>query len=341
MIRFFSGVILMLISVSAFAISVTGTGFTPLGQIDTNEIVNTSATPNRNHVGGFFLLVSGSPRSDLGASCSSGKPYNNLSIPGTSYYGSYLAPGIFLVFYDSVITSVNNYVSVLPTETRVIKFDSNGQMDNGNKICIGEQRDGSHILYEAGKHEVSGILKYGIYVTPSAVSGANLNLSIYVYRAYSTVISINEPTQVNLIDCSVATPALIDFQDVPAGNTTPVIDHNSNISINCTGKAPSVSINYSMTSISETANNTSLMMKNAQNQLQGYVRGFIGDNASIDAGCNDAPSSMFFNQNPITLISNKPNNAAYSLDLKWVLCPIANPGLGEGTASTTLNIIWN
>ncbi|WP_300005248.1 hypothetical protein [uncultured Cedecea sp.] len=82
------------------------------------------------------------------------------------------------------------------------------------------------------------------------------------------------------------------------------------------------------------------MMKNAQNQLQGYVRGFIGDNAGSDAGCNDTSSSILFNQDPVLLLENVDNNMSYSLDLKWVLCPVANPGLGAGTASTTLNVIW-
>ncbi|WP_300006082.1 hypothetical protein, partial [uncultured Cedecea sp.] len=230
MVKFFSGVIVMLFSVSACAIPVTGPGFTPLGEIDTYDIVNDNPggiTPNRNYTGGFFLVISGSPRSHPYAQCANEQPYTISNIPGTSYYGVEVKTGIYLVFYDSVITSVNVYHQNSTPETRVIRFNSNGQMQNGTSICIGEYYNGVNIIYPNGQHEMSGILKYGLYVTPEAASGSEFNLSFYVYRTYSAVMAVNEPTQVNLVDCSVATPASIDFGDIPAGNTRPVIDNSA------------------------------------------------------------------------------------------------------------------
>ncbi|WP_300006032.1 hypothetical protein, partial [uncultured Cedecea sp.] len=234
MVKFFSGIIMMLAAVSACAIPVTGPGFTPLGEIDTYGVVNDNPndyTPTQNYIGGFFFVISGTPRPPYYAACNQENPYNISLISGTSYYGARVAPGIYLVFYDSVITSVNYYRLTgtgQPSETRVIRFDSNGRMQNGSKTCIGNTViTTTQVKYTHGQHDVSGILKYGMYVTPEATSGSEFNLSFYVYRTHSSTIAINEPTQVNLVDCSVATPASIDFGDIPAGNTRPVIDNSA------------------------------------------------------------------------------------------------------------------
>ena len=199
------------------------------------------------------------------------------------------------------------------------------------------QYDSGRFWIYNGDGLITGSLKYGVYVAPDAKEGT-YTFEFWAGKYYGTFSHVNKSINVALTKCSVLTPGQIDFGQIVSGATAPVI-RDGEVSISCKGQAPAIDIYYSARTVVSGSTVSVLDMSNANGEKQGEIRGFIGTTAGSDAGCVDKSSSMIFNGAEYSLF-NVSNNVSFNVPLKWVLCPVPNPGLDKGNASAELDIIW-
>ncbi|AHG22940.1 hypothetical protein Z042_20530 [Chania multitudinisentens RB-25] len=196
------------------------------------------------------------------------------------------------------------------------------------------------MFLRTGDNTLSGQLNYGVYVDTTRPQAGTYNLNFYLGKYQGSFTPVSHALNVRLTACTVTTPSQIRFGTVDAGSVAPVISPDSGIDLACNGRAPTVNVSYSAQAVSPTQTSSQLVMSNGQNQAQGTVRGFIGNGADADVGCNDAATSIHFGSPAKSLLANAASNQSHTIPLKWVLCPNATPVLGEGRASATLDIIW-
>lgn len=329
---------------ATMALEINLPGFTPLGEVTVNGI-------NYSNVGGYASPGEGSNiyvghSNNIRASCDTA--LENSLTPDGQFYGWELVSnsGVYGVIYDS---SVTGWIILQENNSRfalTASWASNGQVSsdklnyNNKANCYKAVSGYRQITIPGGERSLSGLVKYGVYVDPIAGKSGSYNLNFYVGKFQTNFVQASQTFDVKLTECSVSTQSQIRFGTVDAGSVAPVISSDGGLDITCNGKPPTVSISYTAHAVSATRTSTELVMSNLENQSLGTVRGFIGNSADGDAGCNDAVTSVHFGAPAKNLLTGVGNNQSYSIPLKWVLCPDQQAVPGAGTASAILNINW-
>ncbi|AHG22939.2 hypothetical protein Z042_20525 [Chania multitudinisentens RB-25] len=329
------------------ALDILGPGFTPLGQLTASSTSRANGNYSYNTNGTLGINIYVGRSNDFTTRCSSVLP--NIQTPDGNYYGWELSPnsGVYGVIYDSALNSwvwnPDNYTtraSLTATWQANGKASTNGTDNIANCYTAVPHTDRAAFSLRVGDDTLSGQLKYGVYVDTTRPQAGTYNLQFYLGKYQGTFIPVSQILNVHLTACTVTTPSQVRFGTVDAGSVAPVISPDSGIDLACSGRAPTVNVSYSAQAVSPTQTSSQLVMSNGQNQAQGTVRGFIGNGADADAGCNDAATSIHFGNPAKSLLANAASNQSHTIPLKWVLCPNATPVLGEGRASATLDIIW-
>lgn len=326
------------------ALTVSGPGFTHLGQVAASSTSDTTDSwfyAHNTRTLGLNLILSATPDNWF-AMCDQVLP--NVLTPDGNYYGWELSPGsgVYGVIYDSSVTTSiwlwDNKHSMTAT------WSANGRSSTGHTDgvanCFTSIPRNTIYRMKTGENTLNGQLKYGVYVDSIAPLADSYTLRFYIGKYRGSITPVSQAFTVNLTACTVTAPSKIRFGNVDAGVTAPVISSDDDIKITCSGLAPSVNVSYTAQAISATQSQTELVMSNSQNQTLGTVRGFIGTNADSEAGCNNAATSVHFGAPAQRLLKTAANNRGHIIPLKWVFCPVSSAPPGEGTASATLDIIW-
>ncbi|HDC4393625.1 TPA: hypothetical protein O8L60_004619 [Enterobacter cloacae] len=329
---------------AAIALEINMPGFSHLGEVTVNGInysnVNGYASPGE----GTNVYVGHSNNNS--ASCNTA--LENILTPDGKYYGWELAPnsGVYGIIYDSNVTG---WITLKENNSRfelTANWASNGRVSsdkmnyNNRENCYKAVSGYKQINIPGGERSLSGQVKYGVYVDPITGKSGSYNLKFYVGKFQTNFTEASQTVDVKLTACSVLIQSHISFGDVNAGSVAPVISSEGGLDIACHGKPPTVSLSYTAHAVSATRSSTELLMSNVQNQSLGTVRGFVGNTADSDAGCNDASSSIHFGAPAKNLLTHVGSNQSYSIPLKWVLCPDQQAVPGTGTANAILNLNW-
>ena len=342
------GVLLTGITIPVYAEDVTGPGFTSLGIVQAysqSDITSFESLDGGNDkkYGINFILSTSNNRLGL---CSAALP--NVLTPDGQFYGWELSPysGVYGVIYDSSILAYSltaNYANKIYTTST---WSANGKASDGLggvKNCYTPDKANfpqATAWFRNGENTLSGQLNYGVYIDSTNPKAGNYNLDFYLGKFSGVYTHVSVPLTVTLTSCTVNTPTQVNFGNISAGSTTPVVSADGGLNVVCAGAPPTVNILYSAQFISPLVSPTTLSMSNNEGVKMGNVRGFIGTNAENDVGCTDKNTSMDFNGTTLPLLVGANNNSSLNIPLKWVLCPDARPGVGEGAASVMLNIIW-
>lgn len=339
---------------NANAIDIAATGLNPVGSITPTSVFSRGsgasivpAVPNH----GWTLIVSTRILSaSYSTDCATMAAPNNPTRDGLAY-GWELQPnsGIYGIIYDSQITALSHARAPADTVYQYIPmtatWGANGEASKNAYTYTANCYTGAPAGYwfsfsTSLPNSLSGDMKYGVYVDTTRAVEGNYTLQFSVGKDQGTYTAVTESIKVALTACTVSTPNSIPFGNVDAGSTAPVVSPAGGIDISCTGQRSTVNVSYSTRAVSATQTATTLAMINQQGETQGSVRGFIGTNADNEAGCNNAVTSIHFDTAPRSLLTAVANNQAYTIPLKWVLCPVSSAAPGQGTASATLDIIW-
>lgn len=324
-------------------------GLNPLGTTTVNIVGQNGSNPEKPDWDGLAFTIG---RNQVSSQCKS----PNQALPHSivdGYSGILLATGVLFVIYDGTLSGERG--TTAGTLNYSYSWDSMGILmpATGTEApwCVDPRvslSGGRSVSLAPPNGWTTGSFETGIYVS-SGITSATVSVpELYVTRGYAnsaagqagTFIGTSGKTYTIVSDCTVSTPATVSFGNIDAGSTDSVISPDEGMGVSCEGALTTVNITYSVQPISQTLTTSTLAMTNSQGTTLGAVRGFIGTNADTDAGCNDTATSIHFGASATNLLTAAANNTSHTLPLKWVLCPSSSAVPGQGTASATLDIIW-
>lgn len=187
--------------------------------------------------------------------------------------------------------------------------------------------------------------RLSIYVDDTALPGTYtvpaLFLAVDISGGASTQIAAGGTiTVVAKESCTLSMQSLVRFATILPGTSMTTTD--APWSVKCqNGLAASTSINYraTPTSLSSGATTSFPLLNTSSKSEVGTIRGFLGANGVTEAGCNDAPSSIYIDGSSHFLTSVS-NNGSSSVPITWTLCPTPNPEPGVATAILAIEIDW-
>ena len=274
------------------------------------------------------------------------------------YFGYEVHPGVLLVIHDTTITG-----DVVSSDARGIavngSINSKGIMSgnvppNVNGInCYSYLRSDSETRTDTVT-QFSGSYGYYVSETASLTSDTGVQPTVIAFRrakgqgpifntnyvranSTSDRIIIKEPP----MTCSVSVPP-VDFGEVASTAVGNKVVVESTLGVNCTNTSNnSIPITYSMTPKTQAGDQTSIPMISKAGGTVGDIRGFLGANASADAGCVAKTSSVRIDgsQTPLRTVPSN-NSAPWTSPLVWVLCPKATAKPGVASAAATFELNW-
>ncbi|MEL2356551.1 spore coat protein U domain-containing protein [Klebsiella pneumoniae] len=284
---------------------------------------------------------------------------NNLSQWKTidGYYGYEVMSGVLLVIYNTQITgdvvsstggsiAVNGNISSTGILSGSLPPKRNGV--NCYSYLTGERVTTTETITQ-----FSGSYGYYISSTASLTPETGFQPTTIAFRramgigqAWNTnYISINPGDNLIIkeppMTCSVSVPP-VDFGEVASTAVGNKVVVESTLGVNCTNTSNnSIPITYSMTPKTQAGDQTSIPMISKAGGTVGDIRGFLGANASADAGCVAKTSSvrMDGSQTPLRTVPSN-NSAPWTSPLVWVLCPKATAKPGVASAAATFELNW-
>lgn len=324
-------------------------GFNPLGTTNINITGIDGTITSKPDWDGLAFAIG---KSSLSSACFSPNQALTHSTLG-GYSGILISTGVLFVIYDGTLSGLRG--TGAGTLNYSYSWNSAGVLSpptNTQAVWCADPRvnviNGKGVRLALPNGYTTGSFHTGIYIAPGITNPTITVPSLYVTRGYAsnigsqpgTAIASTGKTYTVVSECTITTPSYIAFGNIDIGATSAVTSPDGGINVACTGAMTTVSISYSARAVSATHSATTLAMLNSQGEIQGNVRGFVGINADNDTGCNDTDTSMHFGSEPKSLLSNVANNQTHSIPLKWVLCPTQSAAPGQGTASATLDFIW-
>ncbi|HBR4202905.1 hypothetical protein ACYB0C_12745 [Klebsiella pneumoniae] len=273
------------------------------------------------------------------------------------YYGYEVSPGVLLVTYNTQITG--DVVSSTGGSIAVNgNINSTGILSGSlppkrNGVNCYSYLTGERVTTRETITQFSGSYGYYISSTASLTSDAGFQPTRIGFRRamgigpmwntnYVTInsndtIIIKEPP----MTCSVSVPP-VDFGEVASTAVGNKVVVESTLGVNCTNTSNNpIPITYSMTPKTQAGDQTSIPMISKAGGTVGDIRGFLGANASADAGCVAKTSSVRIDgsQTPLRTVPSN-NSAPWTSPLVWVLCPKATAKPGVASAAATFELNW-
>lgn len=293
------------------------------------------------------------PNDSNGANCSiAGLPYTTVD----GWSGYQIQPGVLIILTGSLnattITATPTGTANVITDTYSASWDSKGaittdwQTPGTASHCAAIKRPIGGNFYSLDGAVTSINVTYGVYVSATAVAGPLPTTYLQLYKtsgANKQSLLIFSNLVVARTQCSMDTAAVVPFGDVTPGQATDGkgIAVQSSLSVNCTNEAgASADITYSVTPKTQAGDQYTLpMISTTGGGIAGDIRGFMGANAAIDAGCTTKTSSMPMDNSPAALRTVSATQS-WSDPLVWVLCPRTAAEPGPATAAAALDINW-
>ncbi|WP_260514838.1 fimbrial protein [Serratia fonticola] len=291
------------------------------------------------------------PNDANGATCSiPGLPY--VTIDGWS--GFQIQSGVIIVLTGNLnattITATPTGNTNVITDTYTAIWDDKGAITTNwltpgsSSLCAAIKRPISGNFYVLDGGTTSMNVEYGVYVSPTAVAGPLPATTLQLHKT-SGVNSRQLLSFTGLVvaqtECTLNTAPLVPFGDVTPSDVSSGIQVQSSLNVNCTNETGATAdITYSVTPKSQAGDEYTLpMISTVGGGVAGDIRGFLGANATTDAGCTTKGSSLKMDSTKAALRSISAN-ANWSDPLVWVLCPRATAEPGPATAAATIDVNW-
>jgi len=293
------------------------------------------------------------PNDSNGATCSiAGLPYTTVD----GWSGYEIQKGVLIVLTGSLnattITATPTGNANVVTDTYSATWDSKGaiitdwQTPGTASHCAAIKRPISGNFFILDGSSTSMNVSYGVYVSPGAAAGPLPTTYLQLHKTSGnnrqSLLSFSDLV-VAKTQCSMNTAAVVPFGDVTPGQATDGkgIAVQSSLNVNCTHDAgTSADITYSVTPKTQAGDDYTLpMISTAGGGIAGDIRGFMGANASAEAGCTTKGSSMRMDSSKAAL-RTVSSTQSWSDNLVWVLCPRPTAEPGPATATATLDINW-
>lgn len=293
------------------------------------------------------------PNDGNAASCSiAGLPYTTVD----GWSGYEIQKGVLIVLTGSLnattITGTPTANDSVITDSYSATWDSKGaiitdwQSPGTASHCAGIKRPISGNFFIQDGSITSMNVSYGVYVSPGAAAGPLPTTNLVLHKTSGTnrqlLLSFSN-LMVNSAQCSMDTAAVVPFGDVTPGQAIDGkgIAVQSSLNVNCTNDSGSSAyVTYSVTPKTQAGDDYTLpMISTAGGSVAGDIRGFIGANATADAGCTTKGSSMRMDSSKAVL-RTVSSTQSWSDNLVWVLCPRPTAEPGPATATATLDINW-
>lgn len=293
------------------------------------------------------------PNDSDAATCSiAGESYTTID----GWSGYQIQPGVLIVLTGSLnatsITATPTANANVITDTYSATWDSKGaittdwQTPGTASQCAGIKRTVSGNFYSLDGSITSLNVTYGVYVSPTAAAGPLPTTYMVLHKTSGSnrEYALNfSNLVVTKTQCTMNTAAVVPFGDVTPGHATDGkgIAVQSSLNVNCTNDAgTSTDITYSVTPKTQAGDDYTLpMISTAGGSVAGDIRGFMGTNASAEAGCTTRGSSMRMDSSKAAL-RTVSSTQSWSDNLVWVLCPRPTAEPGPATAAATLDINW-
>jgi hypothetical protein len=337
---------------------VIGDGYTMLGtwspSIGTSQYGPYSANTALNYSWGWKLAAwQSTPTDSNGATCNiAGQPY--VTVDGWSGYQ--IQPGVLIILSGNLSATTNtgtpNATANVATDNYSASWDSKGAITadwlspGATSHCAGLKRTLSGNFYALTGGSAAMNVTYGIYVSPTAAAGALPTTYLQLHKTSGTnqqsVLNFSNLT-IARTQCALDTAAVVPFGDVTPGQATggKGIAVQSALNVNCTNDAGiSTDVSYSFTPKSQAGDQYTLPITSmADASVSGDIRGFLGVNATTDAGCTNKASSVPMDSSAFGL-HTVTSTQSWSDPLVWVLCPRPTAEPGPATAAATIDVNW-
>ncbi|CNF67570.1 hypothetical protein OP862_17670 [Yersinia massiliensis] len=293
------------------------------------------------------------PTDANGATCSiAGLPYTTVD----GWSGYQIQPGVLIILTGSLSatakTGTPSATTNVITDIYSATWDSKGAIaanwltPGSPSHCAAIQRQITGNFYILDGATTSMNVTYGVYVSPSAAVGALPTTYLQLHKTSGankqSALSFSNLT-IARTECSMNTANLVPFGDVTPAQATDGkgIAVQSSLSVSCTNEGGATSaITYSVTPKTQAGGQYTLpLLSTVGGSIAGDIRGFIGANATSDAGCTDKASSLRMDNTKVALRSVTSTESWFD-PLVWVLCPRDTAEPGPATATATLEVNW-
>lgn len=305
------------------------------------------------------------------ATCNGNNTFAYKTIDG--YTGFEISPGILFIPYGTIsggykvantifYSGVNEYHHTAGKDQREgtssVTYAQNGSVSSGTGVNCG----GFGLLYPASAY--AGLTEPFMYEGTGSISTANIGFGVYVqpgsirmpekeiYTRMLRGLNLNMEPSTWIIQnfslhwagfsCTVDTPAVVSFGDINPSKKESLVGSqvSVNLGINCNNpEASTTAVTYSVKPKSQSGGAYTLPVISAAGSIAGDIRGFLGQRASAEAGCNDQSSSVRMDNTPAPLRTiSGPEN--WSENLIWVLCPRQDANPGPASATAVLELDW-